>query len=180
MKKCHWLLTIALVLLVVSPAAAQQASIGVYFNAAGTQTTGVFNGGYDVMHDAYLIAFVETFVGGAACKLVLDPRIILLSATYPAGIQIGDLLTGIEIAATDPIMGYFGQPVRLATLKLFTGANLLANGTLSVQPFTPNYADVMVADVGGNLLTATGLTSWLTIPVATETNSWSHVKDLYR
>ncbi|MHB8079977.1 MAG: hypothetical protein ACYDIE_12075 [Candidatus Krumholzibacteriia bacterium] len=180
MKKGHWLLTIALALIVAVPAVAQQATLGVYFDAAGTQTTGVFNGGYDVTHTAYLIAFVETVVGGAACKLVMDPQILLINAVYPAGIQIGDLLNGIEIGLTDPLLGYFGQPVRMATLTLFTGANLIANGEIAVEPFTPKYTDVLLADVGGNLITAVGLTSTLTIPVAADPNSWSQVKDLYR
>lgn len=180
MKKCHWLLTIALALLVVSPAAAQPASVGVYFDTAGTQTTAVLNGGYDEMHDAYLIGFVETFVGGAACKLVLDPHIMLISAVYPAGMQIGDLLNGVEMGFIDPIMGYFGLPVRLATLQLWTGANVFANGMLAVEPWAPRYESVLLADVGGNLIPAAGLTSWLTIPVSAPTSSWSQVKDLYR
>ncbi len=180
MKKGHWLLTIALALLVVSPAAAQQASIGVYFDPDGTQTAAVFNGGFDEVHDAYLIGFAETFVGGAACKLVLDPRITLISAVYAPGVQIGDLLAGVEIGFTDPILGYFGRPVVMATLQLWTGANLLANGELSIVPMTPKYQDVLIADLNGNVMTATGLTSWLTIPVAADANSWSQVKDLYR
>jgi len=180
MKKGHWLLTIALALLVAVPAVAQQATIGVYFDAAGTQTTGVFNGGYDVVHTAYLIGFVETFVGGAACKVALDSHILLLGAVYPPGVQIGDLLAGVEIGFTEPILGYFGQPVVMATLQLFTGANLLVNGEINVLPFTPKYSEVLLADVNGTLIPATGLTSLLTIPVATEANSWSQVKDLYR
>lgn len=180
MKKGHWLLTIALALLVVAPAAAQQASIGVYFDAAGTQTTGVFNGGYDEEHTAYLIGHYEGVVGGAACKVVLDPRIILFNTVYPAGIQIGDLLAGVEIGLLDPGLGFFGQPVRLATMTLFTGANLIANAEIQVAAFDPKYSEVLLADIGGNLISAVGLTSTLTIPVASESDSWSQVKDLYR
>lgn len=180
MKKGHWLLTIALALLVVAPAAAQTASIGVYFDAAGTLTTGVFNGGYDETHTAYLIAHYEGVVGGGACKVTMDPRIILIGTVYPAGVQIGDLLNGVEIGLLDPGLGFFGQPVRLATMSLFTGANLLANAELHVVPFDPKYNEVLLADVGGNLISAVGLSATLTIPVANESGTWSQVKDLYR
>lgn len=174
------LIALALAACAAVPAAAQQSSIGVYFNAAGTQSTATLNGGYDELHTAYVIGFGEMLLGGAAFKLDLDPRIVLVNATFPVGVQIGDLVNGIEIGFQEPEIGFFGRPVRLATLTLFTGANLFANAQLGVSPYLTKYNAVVVADGNGNLFEAEGRTAFLTIPVPSVSSTWGQVKGLYQ
>lgn len=154
-------------------------SVGIFFDTAATTTYGTFNGGYDEYHTAYIMAVnTEATVGGAAYKLNLDPRISLLAHTYPAGLQIGDPLTGIQVGFTDCFVGYFGVPVLVSTLTLWTGANLLNEAELSITAYPPAGA-VQISDCEGNLRSVDGGTAYLTIPVATENQSWGQIKNLY-
>lgn len=178
MKKCYGL--IALALLLSAPVLAQDNTIGVYFDTAGTQNTAILNGGFDELHTAYIIGFGEMVVGGAAFKLDMDPRITLINATFPAGVQIGTLVDGIEIGLQFPAAGYYHTPVLLGTMTLFTNGYLIAYGRLNIVPFFPNYENVTLADAGGFLFPAIGLCSWMTIPVATEESTWGGVKALYQ
>jgi hypothetical protein len=174
------ILIAVLALFAAAPVLAQTPSIGIYFNPQGTQSTGVFNGGFDELHTAYVVGFGEFVWGGGAFKVALDPRIVLVSSSFPAGVQIGDALAGVEVGFQDPKAGYYGTPVLLATLTLFTGANVFAGGTLEILPFAPRYETVIVSDQNGLLAEAVGLTATMTIPVAAEGDSWGQVKSLYR
>lgn len=169
MKNVHVIL--ALILFAV-PALAQTPNVGVYFNTAGTQNTAVFNGGVDETHTAFVLARAEMLIGGAAFKLTLDPRIVVLGVAYPMGVQFGELATGVEVGLTEPLSGYFGVPVLIATLTLWTGANLIANGEINVVGH-PAYGDmVVVANAGGDLFPGEGRTALLTIPVSAGDGSW--------
>lgn len=178
MKKAIVLL--GLTLLAATPAMAQVPSIGVYFDAAGTQNTAILNGGFDEFHTAYVIGHAEALVGGAAFALDIFPRITILNAVYPAGIQIGDLYTGIEIGLSEPVIGFFNQPVLLGTLTLWTGEYLLNYARINVVPWWPRYESVMMANAQGALIPAAGRCSWLSVPVPNESNSWGNVKALYQ
>lgn len=171
----------ALIALLAAPAMASTPfpSVGVYFNPQGTQSYATLNGGFDETHTAYVIAFAEALVGGAAFKIDIYPEIMILIGEYPMGVQFGELLTGIEIGLTNPVVGFFGQPVRLATLTLFTGEALIDYGRLNVIPH-PNYNSVVLADGNANLFPAAGVCAWLTIPVPNEQSSWGQVKSLFQ
>jgi len=154
-------------------------TVGIFFDAAATSVYGTFNGGYDQYHTAYIMAVnTESTVGGAAYKLELDSHINLMAHTYPAGLQIGEPLTGIQVAFTDCFVGYFGVPVRVSTLTLWTGANLLSEAELRITAY-PQAGVVQLSDCEGNLRSVAGGTAYLTIPVATENQSWSQIKTLY-
>jgi len=156
-----------------------QPAIGVFFDEAATQTNGTFGGGVAEIHTAYICAVhTEQPVGGAAFRLTHDARITLWGATYPAGVQIGTLTEGIQIGFTDCYAGFFGVPVLLSTLSLWTGDQLLDNAQLSIvaYPFT---GTIQISDCVGNLRTVGGGTAYLNIPVGAESDSWGQVKVLY-
>jgi len=156
-----------------------QPKIGIYFDTAATQTQGTFNGGFDTYHTAYIFAVdTEKLVGGAAFKLTMDARISLLSATFPAGVQIGTLLEGIQIGFTDCAPGFYGTPVLCSTLTLWTGANLLADAELRIDPY-PLAGVIQLADCDGIITNVAGGTATLTIPVGAESDTWGQVKALY-
>ena len=181
MKKGHWLLTIALALLVAVPAFAQTPSLGIYFDLAGTQAYQPGHIGLNEAHTAYVIARAEMLIGGAAYKITIDdPNLMFTGASYPAGIQIGDALNGVEVGFTEPVVGYFGVPVRVSTLSLFAPSYWGEPATICVVPFPGKYNDVVLADGQGVLFPASGLCGQLTSTVATDADSWSHVKGLYR
>ncbi len=156
-----------------------QPQVGIYFDLAATNAHATFNGGVDVFHTAYImITNAEQTVGGAAFKLTMDPRIQLLNATFPAGVQIGQLTDGTQIGFTDCYAGFFGNPVLCATLTLWTGMNLLSNAELRIDPY-PMTGIVQIANCLGELRTVGGGVATLTIPVGVETDSWGGVKSLY-
>jgi len=153
--------------------------VGIYFDTAATSNVGSFNGGYDTYHTAYVIATnAEATVGGAAYKLELDSRITLLAHTYPAGIQIGDPISGIQVGFTDCYVGYYGVPVLVSTLTLWTGNQLLSDAQMSITAYPPAGV-VQLSDCEGNLRSVAGGTAYLSIPVAAENQSWSQIKTLY-
>jgi hypothetical protein len=153
--------------------------IGVYWDQAGTQTNKTANGGYDETQTAYIIAMdTEQTVGGAAFKLSLDPMITLTGATFPPGLQVGTLLDGIQIGLTDCYFGFYGNPVLLSTLTLWTGANLIPNGIIQILPYPPAGA-IQLADCNAAIRNVDGGTATLTIAVPTENKSWGEIKSLY-
>ncbi len=178
MKKSYGLL--ALALLLAAPAMAQNPTIGVYFDAQGHNNTAIVNGGYDETHTAYIVAFFENLVGGAAFQLTVDSRISVLGEVTPPGIEIGTALTGCEIGLTNPAMGFYGQPVLLDTITLWTGANTFANGPLCIGPWVGRYDTVILSDHLGTLTAADGLCGYLTVPVAVESQTWGGVKDMFK
>lgn len=181
MKKSFGLLALLALVLATSAAAQAPMSIGVYFDTAGTQCSKTVAGGPDEdPFDAYVIAFAEMVVGGAAFKLDKDPAIVVTGVAYPAGIQIGDILTGIEIGLTNPQIGYFGNPVRLATLTIWPGMQIIPYGRLNIVPWSPNYNAVILSDQNGVLSPAVGHCAWLNIPVPEQQTSWGDVKNLYQ
>lgn len=154
-------------------------TVGIFFDLAATSVSGTFNGGYDQLHTAYVMAVnTESTVGGAAYKLELDSHISLMAHTYPAGIQIGEPLSGIQVGFTDCYVGYFGVPVRISTLTLWTGAYLLNDAEMRIAAY-PMAGVIQLSDCEGNLRNVAGGTAYLTIPVAAESHSWSQIKTLY-
>ena len=129
MKKSYGLIALAL-LLAAAPAFAQNPTVGVYFDPAGTQNSATRNGGYDEQYTAYIIAYFENVVGGAAYQLTIDnPGITLLAETIPPGIEVGTALTGCEIGLTVPQFGFYGKPVLLETLTLYAYNNIIQVGS---------------------------------------------------
>lgn len=177
MKKAYGILALA-VLLLAQPVLAQYPSVGVYFDEAGTQNTAFLPGDYFPPHTAYVIAFAEALVGGAAFKLDVYPEILVLQTTYPAGLQIGDPLAGVEIGLTEPQIGYDHLPVRLADLTIYL-PDLMDFARLNTIPH-PNYPAVTISDQNGNLFPAVGRCAWITVPVSNDDSTWGAVKKLYQ
>lgn len=174
---------IALVLvLAATPCLAQVATVGVYFDQAGTQVSGTFNGGVDEFHKAYVVVFWEAFVGGASYKLNVDPRVSITQVSYPLeGIQIGGPLDGcgVEIGLTQPAFGFYSTPVVITDLTFWTGEQIIYDAMICVEPHC-NYDSVVVADRDAQIYDAEGLCAFLTVPVASESDSWGAVKNLYK
>jgi hypothetical protein len=171
-----------MLMLAATPLLAQVATVGVYFDAAGTQVSGTFNGGVDEFHQAYVVVFWEAFVGGASYQLNVDPRVSILSKTYPlAGVQIGDPLDGcgVEIGLSSAAFGFYSTPVVITELTFWTGDQIIYDAMLCVEPHC-NYSTVVVADRDAQVFEAAGLCAFLTVPVANEADSWGAVKNLYK
>jgi hypothetical protein len=178
MRKCFCVMALA-ALTLATPLFAQLPTVGVYWNMQGTQMVGTLNG--DDMVHAYVIAFWENRLAGAAWSLELDPRLTLVSLTFADGLHIGDPMDGcgVDQALFDPAFGFFGTPIFLADLQLYTGMELLVDGLICVRP-NCNYPSVMVADASGILYEACCSCAFFNIPVEAEQHTWGSVKDLYR
>jgi type IV secretory pathway VirB2 component (pilin) len=172
------LMAVALVAL-ASPAMAG-GSIGVYFDEAGTQMVGVFEGGMSQYHTAYVVAVgTEMWMGGAAFRVTLDPRIFIMSADYPDAIKLGEPADGVSVGFTDCRSGHEGNNVLVCVLQLWTGNELMTNAQIHVVDH-PTEGGILVSDCSGHLSTATGVTTFLTVTVGDEPTSWGQVKGLYR
>ncbi len=153
--------------------------IGVFWDEAGTQGVLIENGGMTEIHNAWImVRNAEMMVGGAAFKLVLDPRIMILSATPASGLIFGSLSAGVEMGLYSYLPVFGTDPGLLYTLQMTTFNNLMVNAELSIVNH-PSYDAPKVADNSAVQWTAEGLTSYLTIPVGTEEMSWGQVKSLY-
>ena len=179
MKNWKCLLVVAVVLGLAVSASAQQ-YIGVFFDEEATNSNATLNGGLTELHTAYVCGTnLEMVVGGCAFRMVLDPRIMMIDAVFPPGVEIGTILTGIEIGFTDPIYAFLGDPAILCTLTLYTGELLINDAELTITNH-PGYTSPQVAHADGPVVDVMGMTSYLTIPVAGEDSTWSGVKNLYR
>jgi len=178
MKNWKSLLVIA-ALVTFAASAMAVPGIGVFFDVDGSLDHAEYNGGLGQIHTAYVCAVdAEMMVAGASFKLVLDPQILLLTATYPMGLAIGEIAAGVDLGLTTPIAAFFGDAAVLCTLQLTTFDNLMDQAPLAIVAH-PNYATPIVADSQATLHPATGLTGYLTIPVANEPMTWSEVKTLF-
>jgi hypothetical protein len=153
--------------------------IGVFWDEAGTETVSIQNGGVTEIHNAWImVRNAEMMVGGAAFKLELDPRIMILSATPANGLVFGTLTSGVEIGLYNYLPVFGTDPGLLYTLQTTTFNTLMVNAELRIVRH-PNYDAPKVADNSAVAWSANGLTSYLTIPVGTEEMSWGQVKSLY-
>jgi len=180
MKNWQSIVVMAALIALAVPALAQEAAIGVYFDLDATQNTATNVGGFDVEHTAYvMVTNAEQMVAGGAFKIVMDPRIIMLSAVYPPGINYGDPLgTGVEVAITDPVVAYYGVPALLATLTLSTLDNLMDNAEIQIVSHG-EYAAPTISNHLGTLTEVAGDSAFLTIPVENEAQTWGSMKALY-
>jgi hypothetical protein len=153
--------------------------IGLFWDEAGTQTVSTENGGVMEVHNAWvMVRNAEMMVGGAAFKLVLDPRIMILSATAAPGLIFGNLTTGVEMGLYSYLPVFGTDPGLLYSLQMTTFNNLMVDAQLQIVSH-PSYDAPKVADNAAVSWTADGLTSYLTIPVKAEEMSWGQVKSLY-
>ena len=153
--------------------------IGVFWDEAGTETVSTQNGGVMEIHNAWvMVRNAEMMVGGAAFKLNLDPRIMILNSTPADGLIFGSLTSGVEIGLYSYLPVFGTDPGVLFTLQLTTFNFLMVNAELEIVSH-PNYDTPKVADNNAVTWDANGLTSYLTIPVETEEMSWGQVKSLY-
>ena len=176
----NWKSLILIAVIACATSAFAQPAIGVYFDEAGTIDHATPNGGLGEIHTAYVCAVnCEMMVAGASFKLVLDPQILLLTATYPDGLALGEIAAGVDLGLSSPVAAFFGDAAVLATLQLTTFDNLMDHAPMTITNH-PYYASPIVADSQGTLHDATGLVSHLSIIVANETKSWSEVKSLFQ
>jgi len=176
------LLFVALALLLAGSVNAQ--TIGVYWDEAGTVTTipvGSGQGGAPTF-TGYVLVFVEDVVGGASYALqirdlddALNDELLLASAVYPDGLQIGSALTGVEVGFSFPQYGFLGTPVLVSTLTFVNISGGQAQAAIDVLPH-PAYGDAVYAD-GGAVL---HVLSPLMDAIANENMTFGNVKSLFR
>ncbi|MBK7702385.1 MAG: hypothetical protein IPI34_05550 [bacterium] len=153
--------------------------IGLFWDAEGTETVSTQNGGFTEIHNAWImVRNAEMMVGGAAFKLNLDPRVMILNATPAAGLIFGNPASGVEMGLYSYLPVFGSDPGLLYTLQLSTLNYLMVNAELAIVNH-PEYDAPKVADNNAVQWSADGLTSYLTIPVETEQMSWGQVKSLY-
>ncbi len=153
--------------------------IGVFFDTAATQQSAIFNGGVGELYQAWVcVRNAEMMVSGAAFKMNMDPRITLLNAVPANGLIFGTLTTGVEMGLYTNLPVFGSTPGILYSLLFTTFNNQMIDATLSITNH-PSYDTPKVADNNAVQWSADGLTSFLTIPVATEEMSWGQVKALY-
>ncbi len=179
MKKGCGLIALAL-LLAAAPAFAQNPTIGVYFDPQGRSTFEPAHLTPFPTYTAYVIAFFENVVGGAAYKITMDPGFLVTQEVFPAGIQIGTCTTGCEIGLTVPQFGFYHEPVLLETLTIMGFDDRYGSTRISVGPWEGRYETVLLSDHLGTLYPADGLESWIWCTVGTESATWGSVKSLYR
>jgi hypothetical protein len=153
--------------------------IGVFFDTAATELSAIYNGGVGELYQAWIcVRNAEMMVGGAAFKMNLDPRITLLSAVPASALIFGTPTTGVEMGLYTNLPVFGSTPGILYSLLFTTFNNQMIDATISIVNH-PSYDTPKVADNSAVQWTADGLTSFLTIPVATEEMSWGQVKSLY-
>lgn len=162
-------------MIVAMPVLVQADSVGVYFDTDGTSN---FLASEAFVVDAYVVVFAESMVAGAAFMVTMDPHYMLLNTVYPAGLQIGEPMTGVELGLNDPVVGYYGNPALVATMTLMqvnpgevTNINIISH---------PTYDSVIYADHTGVLFEADGLGAVLSAEVANDFASFGEVKNLFR
>ncbi|NTV04402.1 hypothetical protein HGA89_05775 [bacterium] len=126
--------------------------IGVFFDAAATEQSAIFNGGIGELYQAWVCVRNAEIFG-----------------TLTTGVEMG-LYTNLPVFGSDPGILY--------SLLFTTFNNQMVDATISITNH-PNYDTPKVADNSAVQWSADGLTSFLTIPVATEEMSWGQVKALY-
>ena len=162
-------------MIVVMPVLVQADSIGVYFDTDGTSNYLVSD---DFVVEAYVIVFAESMIAGAAFQMTMDPHYALLNTVYPAGLQIGAPLTGVELGMTEPVVGYYGVPAVVATLTLMqVNAGEVTNINIINHP---DYQNVIYADHTGVVFNADGLGATLGADVSNDSASFGEVKNLFR
>jgi|SaaInl8_200m_RNA_FD_contig_21_1166963_length_577_multi_9_in_0_out_0_1 hypothetical protein len=161
-------------LVVVMPALVQAATLGVYFDTDGDSNLLIND---EFVNEAYVIAFAESMVAGAAFQMTMDPYQQLLQSSYPDGLAIGAPLDGVEIGFSTPVSGYYGVPVLVATLTLMQ----LAPGEVTNINIVnhPDYDTVVVSNNAGALFEADGLGATLSATVANDAISFGAVKSLF-
>jgi hypothetical protein len=179
MRTWKCILVAAAVVALASPAFAG-GTIGVYFDEAGTQQVGTFEGGLTQYHTAYVIVVgADQWVAGAAFKLNLDPRINVMSAEYPDAIKLGEPADGVSIGFNDCRNGWFGENVTVCVLNLWTGTEKMTNALIQVVDH-PTEGGILLSDCDGHLSASSGLSSFLTVVLDDAATSWGQVKGLYR
>jgi hypothetical protein len=206
-----WLSALAclITLGLIGVAAAQEcppATIGVYFDLAGTSQTAT-----PVQHEdlyLYVIMFVEGPVGGATWRLEMtspqysdpllgpigpncqppwcetqDPPFWYMGYYAVGPVAFGDPFdTGVRQGFGTCQSGFYGNPILLGTVIIRPWADILGSIEVDISVVPEAYEGLVWADCSARLCTdVTGLTSHLgTTAVSVETESWGAVKALYR
>jgi len=154
--------------------------IGVFFDEDATQSVVNLEGGITQYHTAYVYAVnADQWVGGMAFKLELDERIHIMAVEYPNAIKLGEPDMGVSIGFSDCRCGYLGMNVLGAVLTLWTGNELITNGSIRVVA-NPDEGGILLSDCEGALSSVSGWTSFLSVTVDDDATSWGEIKDLYR
>jgi len=183
----------SVVLLLASSVLGQGPTVGVYFDAAGTQRNLTWAGSPGETFDAYVIGFVDDTINAAGFWVYLDPVLELVSYDHPGGnahFCCGPPFTlasgGAAFEYASYIDGHEHRPILLASLRLTTTAainnpaRITVYGYCGCMPGWP-YVTVYMADGLFRIINCTGLSSFVSAaPVGYEPSSWGRVRAMYR
>jgi hypothetical protein len=152
---------VAVVVLALAGGAVAEPTIGVYFDAEGTNTNAIIEPAPYLGSGYLLVKNADMLVGGAAFSVDIDPALSYIWHEVPGlGLYFGDL-AGLEVGLYDWI------PVFEDDGALFGTFDLYATGTVFRAPISvgthPSYATPVIADNMGTQFEASGLTSTLTV-----------------
>ncbi len=180
MKTWKGALLALLIVGLATGASAQTKGIGAYWDQDATQTVKTYGGINFELHTLYVIAVnTEQTVGGAAFVLGMIPDLTLVQTVYPQGVQFGDPKAGVEVGFTDCYIGYFGNPVLVATMTVLTPQDFGSHVDFEILPH-PAYGDVVLSDCSAELTVCDGFTARLTSLVDAESPTWGEFKSLFR
>ncbi len=182
------------------------ATIGVYFDAAGTGQSAIPVQNQELR--LYVVLYAEAPVGGAAWRLSMtspqlsgplvgpvgpncqppwcpyqDPPFWHLATFYASTIQLGDPFdAGVRQGFQYCQSGFLGAPVLLATVVLMPWADVLRTMEVDIAVVPEPHDGLVFADCSARICdTVTGLVSRLgATVVGNEEMSWGSLKALYR
>ncbi len=111
-----------------------------------------------------VVDFFNSMVGGVAFKLEDTGSLLLVAESYPPGLVIGDVMSGVEVGFTDPIP-QFDAPAVVATLTFL--ATELTIQELFPSPH-PTYGEIIVGDYSGQTSTAYSSPGTVTVGIEPE------------
>ncbi len=159
---------VAVAVLVMSTMATAQVippQIGIFFDAAGTQTEAPLAGAGDFVTAYVMTTGGQMLMGGVSFAVEAYPGIQIVAASPMSdAVVVGnDITAGVEIGFYDAAWVDDNNHVVLYTLVLTVDDRPMGNMPLTVVNH-PNYQNVVVAQSDGALYDTTGLTAYITPP----------------
>lgn len=173
------ILTWVLVSVALTPVGRAEATIGVYFDAAGNDRYLLLpHPPPEMVVQAYVLATgADQTIGGVAYRLQVEGSLVFINATYRQGVQIGDHQQGVQVGFTQCANGFGAEPVLISTLTFWKPPRV-DYAWLRVLPYPPAGA-ILMSDCIGNLRTVAGGVAYILDPVPVEARSWGLIKALY-
>jgi hypothetical protein len=180
-------LTLALaVAMLVSPASAQDCTIGVYADEAGTQT--YFQPTQGEMFDVYVVMYANDVINAVALDMFIPG---LGTDVFSFGTFYGPNGTGINVETPggdniglgECVVGVLGDPILVSRTTLMFPFETIGERTIVIGPNEDTDPNAVIYNscIGDGALLPCNVSNPLLLgsPIATESESWGAVKSLY-